>query len=234
MPEWIISLQDREIRRFSIEEGVRMTIGRSPEADVIIDNTAVSRLHSALEMRNGLHFLEDLKSLNGTFVNGQRIGSAELISGEDEIRIGKFTLSGASQGNYLKAASSAVAVMDVDDETIFVGSKVQPISGPGRRPREKKGEHCLKIIAGNGSPAQLILDGRAIVKIGKDESADIRIPGWLVASAQCFINGGSGRFTIIPQSSFAGTWLNGLRIKEPQPLRRGDVISIRKVKIKYE
>ena len=57
MEEWTIMLQERPIKTFAIEEGGRVTIGRGAEADVVIDNTAISRVHAALELQNGVYFV---------------------------------------------------------------------------------------------------------------------------------------------------------------------------------
>jgi hypothetical protein len=69
----------------------RTTIGRSPDCDVFLDDVTVSRRHAVLT-RNGPRFvLQDLGSLNGTFLNRHRIESAELADG-DEVQIGKYRL----------------------------------------------------------------------------------------------------------------------------------------------
>jgi len=70
----------------------RTLIGRSPECDVFLDDVTVSRRHSQIA-RNGERFtIEDLGSLNGTFVNRRRIESAELED-DDELQIGKYRLT---------------------------------------------------------------------------------------------------------------------------------------------
>ena len=234
MPEWIISLQDRVIERFSISEGVRLTIGRGNDADVKIDNTAISRLHSAIALQNGIYFLEDLKSLNGTFLNGERIETETPVSTEDAIAIGKFRLQLAGEGGPAEAAASVAAAMDLDDATVFVTAKNRTGAEPSPARQEKKGKWRLAVVAGHASPTEFVLDGRSSIKIGKDATADIRVPGWLVAAAQCFIIDKNGRFLIVPQKSWCGTWLNGLRIQDPHPLRKGDLIGIGRVKIKFE
>jgi pSer/pThr/pTyr-binding forkhead associated (FHA) protein len=234
MPEWIISLQNRVIKRFLINEGDRLTIGRSSEADVVIDNTAISRLHSAIGLRNGIYFLEDLKSLNGTILNGERIETETPFSMEDDVGIGKFRLRSAGEGEQREAAASIATAMDLDDATVFVTPKGRTVSEPAPGHRGKAGKCRLQVIAGNATPTELVLDGRSSIKIGKDAGADIRLAGWLVAAAQCFIIEKEGRFVIVPQMSWSGTWLNGLRIRDRQTLRKGDVIGISRVKIKYE
>ncbi|HZQ88721.1 MAG TPA: FHA domain-containing protein [Gaiellaceae bacterium] len=73
-------------------EGERTTIGRSPDCAIFLDDVTVSRRHSVLVERDGRWFVEDLGSLNGTFVNRRRVESAELSDG-DELQIGKYRLT---------------------------------------------------------------------------------------------------------------------------------------------
>ena len=75
-----------------IPEGERTTIGRSPDCAIFLDDVTVSRRHSVLVERDGRWFVEDLGSLNGTFVNRRRVESAELSDG-DELQIGKYRLT---------------------------------------------------------------------------------------------------------------------------------------------
>jgi pSer/pThr/pTyr-binding forkhead associated (FHA) protein len=72
--------------------GEKMTIGRSPETDVFLDDVTVSREHATLVRRGGGWFLDDSGSLNGTYVNRQRVDSHHLEDG-DELQIGKFKLT---------------------------------------------------------------------------------------------------------------------------------------------
>jgi hypothetical protein len=73
-------------------QGDRTTIGRSPDCGVFLDDVTVSRRHAALAQREGGWTIEDLGSLNGTFVNRRRVESAPLEDG-DEIQIGKYRLT---------------------------------------------------------------------------------------------------------------------------------------------
>jgi hypothetical protein len=72
--------------------GVRMTIGRSPDAEVFLDDVTVSRDHAVLVQRHGGWFLDDSGSLNGTYVNRKRIESHRLEDG-DELQVGKYKLT---------------------------------------------------------------------------------------------------------------------------------------------
>ena len=70
----------------------RMTIGRRPDSDVFLDDVTVSRDHALLVRRNGEFYLDDLGSLNGTYVNRRRIESHRLADG-DELQVGKYKLT---------------------------------------------------------------------------------------------------------------------------------------------
>jgi pSer/pThr/pTyr-binding forkhead associated (FHA) protein len=73
-------------------EGEQTTIGRSPDCDVFLDDVTVSRRHATLVHDGSRFLLQDLGSLNGTFLNRHRIESAELADG-DEVQIGKYRLT---------------------------------------------------------------------------------------------------------------------------------------------
>jgi pSer/pThr/pTyr-binding forkhead associated (FHA) protein len=73
-------------------EGEQTTIGRSPECEIFLDDVTVSRKHAVVVSRDDSFFVEDLGSLNGTFLNRRRIESGELSDG-DELQIGKYRLT---------------------------------------------------------------------------------------------------------------------------------------------
>jgi hypothetical protein len=73
-------------------EQERITIGRSPDCEIFLDDVTVSRKHSVLGRSGEAFTIADEGSLNGTFVNKRRVESAELEDG-DEIQIGKYRLT---------------------------------------------------------------------------------------------------------------------------------------------
>jgi hypothetical protein len=76
---------------FTVTED-RVSIGRSPDAGVFLDDVTVSRNHALLVRRRDGFYIDDLGSLNGTYVNRRRIESHLLADG-DEIQVGKYKLS---------------------------------------------------------------------------------------------------------------------------------------------
>jgi pSer/pThr/pTyr-binding forkhead associated (FHA) protein len=73
-------------------EGDRLTVGRRPDSDIFLDDVTVSRDHAILVRRGNEYHLDDMGSLNGTYVNRRRIESHRLVDG-DELQIGKYKLT---------------------------------------------------------------------------------------------------------------------------------------------
>ena len=68
------------------------TVGRHPEADIFFDDVTVSRRHAEITRQGASFELVDQRSLNGTYVNGERVDRATLTNGA-EVRVGKFRLN---------------------------------------------------------------------------------------------------------------------------------------------
>ena len=70
----------------------RTVVGRSPECEIFLDDVTVSRRHAVLARRDDGFYINDLGSLNGTYVNRRRVESAKLSDGDD-VQIGKYRLT---------------------------------------------------------------------------------------------------------------------------------------------
>ena len=79
-------------------DGDRITIGRRPDSDVFLDDITVSRDHAIIVVRGSDFFLDDCGSLNGTYVNRNRIESQRLADG-DELQVGKYKLTFLRSGD---------------------------------------------------------------------------------------------------------------------------------------
>ncbi len=227
MNEWTVMLQDKVIKSFTIKDGERLIIGRGDDANVRIDNPAISRHHSALEVQNGKPFLQDLCSLNGTKVNGKPIDFIQ-ISETDTIKLGKFSLVAGIPENSRVSLSSSAAPMDLEDATIFAPGKKPAVA----KKKEKAGLQ-LKVTAGSAFPATLDLAGRTSVKIGKDSNSDITTPGFFIAASQCYLSLRDNGYHLIPQKSWTKTKVNGQVIHAAHKLTTGEVIAIGKHRITY-
>ena len=76
--------------RFLLDKDVT-TVGRHPESDIFLDDVTVSRRHAEFQRHDGGFSVRDVGSLNGTYLNRERIEESPLAGG-DEVQIGKFRL----------------------------------------------------------------------------------------------------------------------------------------------
>lgn len=231
MPAWTVRLNDKIVKQFSIDNGERRIIGRGGDADVILDNTAISREHTALTLKNDTYYLEDLGSLNGTLVNRRKIDQLVQLFEGDTVEIGKFHLlpTGTESKTIQQSESTS---LDYGDETVFVRSK-KTSPRPTSKPDEKS-VHRLLVVQGTASPREISLDKRNSLKIGKDPSSDLLIPGFFVARAQSYVIKRDSLYYIVPQRSWISTRLNGFKVRSEHLLRKGDLIEIKNVQILFE
>jgi FHA domain/zinc-ribbon domain len=67
------------------------SLGRHPDSDVVFDDITVSRRHAEVDRRDVGYVVRDVGSLNGTYLNQERVEEAPLVSG-DELQVGKFRM----------------------------------------------------------------------------------------------------------------------------------------------
>jgi pSer/pThr/pTyr-binding forkhead associated (FHA) protein len=70
-----------------------VTIGRSRQSDIVVDDPNVSRRHAEIRPRGGSWVLTDLGSTNGSILNGRRIQGPEVLKPGDMIEIGTSTMT---------------------------------------------------------------------------------------------------------------------------------------------
>jgi pSer/pThr/pTyr-binding forkhead associated (FHA) protein len=86
--------------RFLLDTDV-VTVGRHPDSDIFLDDISVSRRHATFTRGDSGYVVSDLGSLNGSYVNRDRIDSDVTLTGGDEVQIGKYRLiyfAGSSKG----------------------------------------------------------------------------------------------------------------------------------------
>lgn len=79
-------------------DGQVISVGRSPESSIFLDDVTVSRKHANFSRNQGLWQITDTGSLNGTYVNRDRVSSSALKNG-DELQIGKYRFTFLTGGN---------------------------------------------------------------------------------------------------------------------------------------
>jgi hypothetical protein len=103
MAKLVLSVDGVVIKEIALTKE-RMTLGRKPHNDIVIDNLVVSGEHAVVVTLSNDSFLEDLGSTNGTFVNGQPVKKHFLQNG-DIIELGKYRLKFVADAMAITSAS---------------------------------------------------------------------------------------------------------------------------------
>ncbi|MBI2816716.1 MAG: FHA domain-containing protein [Acidobacteria bacterium] len=218
-----------------------MTIGRTPGNDLVIDNLAVSGLHARLVLEEDHFLVEDMNSLNGTFLNGQRIRKSQLSDG-DEILIGKHTLIFRGEGAIPKADSTmdrtqpikqmdATVVLDTKKRREFLAKATSiATEGVSQSVQEKIG--TLTVLDGKTDQNEYILTGKLCV-IGKSDMATVKLKGWFAPKVAAIINRHEGKYTISPSDKAGAAKINAQTLTAPHDLHEGDTIEVSGIKMQF-
>jgi pSer/pThr/pTyr-binding forkhead associated (FHA) protein len=194
-----------------------VSIGRSPENGIVIDNPAVSNYHARVFTEDGRLMLQDFGSLNGTFVNGQRVKMIMLKPG-DSVTIGKHTIvvtdSVEVRARSLDHVDPKPAVPKMN-ETVMLDTK-------DRRA-------FLEQIAAVGESAQPA-PGR--LKIPTLVVRNVKLQGWFKPKAAAQINRKDDNSYYIGAADKTPS-VNGEPITHPTKLASGDLIEVAGVELEF-
>lgn len=86
----VVEPADQRGRRFSLTD--ELTVGRAAGCQITLDDTYVSQLHARVFARDGQHFVEDLGSTNGTYLNRQKVSGPMVMKKGDHLQVGDTVL----------------------------------------------------------------------------------------------------------------------------------------------
>ncbi len=141
----ILSMNGVVLQEYVLDKE-RMTIGRKPGNDIVIDNLAVSGEHAVIATILNDSFLEDLESTNGVMVNGVET-KKYLLQSNDMIEIGKYRLK------YLNEQKSQVTAADFE-KTMVLRSPFQPAASGSATKGLLDATGKLKAMASNAPAGQ--------------------------------------------------------------------------------
>lgn len=221
-------------------KGAALSIGRTPDNDVVIDNLAVSGHHAKLLFESDRFVLEDLNSLNGTFVNSQRIRKTTLKH-NDEVVIGKHTLVFFDEGGTPRVEATVEQTVPVAklEETMVLDTKKRreflqrapsvTDGGTAAVAAEKTG--TIVVLSGKTDQKEYVLTSK-LAMIGKSEMASVKLKGWFAPDVAAVINKREGKYQLSP-SGKQGAKINGREIGGPTELKEGDMIEVAGVKLQF-
>ncbi len=241
MAKLILKYEQAVLKEIPLKQA-SLTIGRTPGNDLVIDNLAVSGHHAKIFFETDKFVLEDLNSLNGTFVNNQRVRKSFLKNG-DEVLIGKHSLIYQDEGGVVaeKIEAAADRTMPVAklDQTMVLDTKKRreflqqatTVAEGGASPTAVEKVACLIVLAGKTDQSEYILTSK-LAMIGKSPMASVKLKGWFAPDVAAVINKRETSYQISPSGKSA-TKLNDQTITGPQELKEGDIIEVAGIKLQF-
>src|SRR5271168_3293907 len=194
MAKLSLMFEDKVVKEVPIG-GRPVSIGRSPDNDLQIDNLAVSTYHAKVYFEAGRLVVEDLDSLNGTFVNDLRVERAMLHDG-DSIWIGKHSIKvDASADTAIPWDSGRKASAPKINETMVLDTKarrdmLQQAAAMGERSQFSTGRFkvpTLVVLSGKVDQTEYVLTNKLTV-VGKSPMATVKLRGWFKPKIAMQIN----------------------------------------------
>jgi pSer/pThr/pTyr-binding forkhead associated (FHA) protein len=238
----IVKFEGSVLQKVRANGGV-ITIGRGPDNSIAIDNLAVSNCHAQITSEQGRLVIEDLDSLNGTFVNNQRVKRAALKNG-DVVMVGKHSIyvdendRGEAPPREAKQTAPIAKEAPRVDETFVLDTEelrrmMQQIAATGERSQIAPARVRLATLVRVRGPiekAEYQLTGKLTV-IGKSEMATVRLHGWFKPRVAAQISRRDDGY-YLGRGDKAPT-VNGRSIWAPTLLVDGDLIEVCGVQLKF-
>jgi len=237
MPKLSLMFDNKLVREVPV--GSRpVTIGRAPDNDLSVDNLAVSSYHAKIYFEAGRMVIEDLNSLNGTFVNDLRVERATLHDG-DKVHIGKHIIKVDTSGDApVPWQSGRKAAAPRINETMVLDTKerrqmLQQAAAMGESMQfasTRVKVATLMVLGGNTDQKEYILTNRLTV-IGKSAMATVQLKGWFKPQMAAQINHRDEGYFLGPGDKVPS--VNGRPIGGPTRLNDGDLIEVSGVKLNF-
>ena len=215
-----------------------VTIGRAPDNDIQIDNLSVSNYHARVYSEAGSLVVEDLNSLNGSFLNDLRVERAMLKDG-DSILIGKHEIlvdqahdAAMSEDEMRKVAAPRVAetmILDTEERRKLLGQAAAAGDRSQLGP-ERLRIPTITVERGRTDQKQYRITGRLTV-IGHSKMATVRLRGWFKPDVAAQINKHDDGYYLGPGDGEPK--INGIRVHSITKLNDGDVIEVSRVRLNF-
>ena len=231
MPTLILSYLGEKLHTYPLDREHLLKIGRSDQNDIILDETAVSALHAEIEFDSDGYYITDIKSKNGTFVDGELVISRKLKNG-NRIAIGNYSLlfQGAgddSGSDELDTVSQATMTLDTDIHRSRLAKSLAEI---GEEKTPQKPQAVLTFLDGSRKPFSL---EQPLTRIGKDTTCEIRAKGLFMSKRAAEIIRRDDVFYITPADGKTRVRVNYEAVREETVLRDFDVIEVGATKMQF-
>ena len=214
MAELILKLGNEVIRRLTVDKDT-VTIGRSRDNDLVVENLSTSRNHARVRHHGDKFVLTDLGSSNGTFVNGVNVTKTEIVDG-DVVTVGKHTIMFRNPPDHADLHTVELSAMGEATATAPAPTAVLAI-------RSGKLE---------GNDFMLVKEETIL---GKNSSCDIVLTDDLfMGKQQTAIRKTGDGYEIRDIGGLHKTKVNGMALKGTHKLRSNDSVEIGSVKCMFQ
>lgn len=147
----------------------KISLGRDPTCDVVIQDTKASRIHAEIVYQDGQYFLIDKNSTNGTFVNGTRI-QRHIINPGDALILGssRFTVTEAMDTSSLEWLDSDLPQITAQLPLDVFGKKLSEISAVYQQQDATQGKTIFPAGLDTGAAQKLMMNLRIIYDLSHD------------------------------------------------------------------
>ncbi len=197
--------------------GQFVRIGRAGENDVVLPDPKISRNHAELEWNGSGFLLRDLGSVNGTYINGQRLdNSNRLLRDGDEILLSVQILTYEIIRAEAARAPGALVSSGVTEPLTAAGANLLVSGGPDM---------------GQQYPlwGETITIGRA----SREATWEIRLTDRAVSRPHARLERREDGYFLVDLESANGTQLNGAPVRTPALLKNGDVILVGETRLTF-
>lgn len=240
MPKLVLKFGNSLLKEMAV--GVKeVSIGRSPDNAMVIDNPAVSHYHARVFNEEGRLMLEDFGSLNGTFVNGQRVKMVTLKPG-DSVAIGKHTIIvseskeldgfASTEGGSRPAAPkiNETVMLDTKERREFL-QKAAAVGESSQVAPARLKVATLVVQSGKTSQKEYVLSDKLTV-VGKSAMATVKLTGWFAPKAAAQINRRDDNDYYVGPADKVPS-VNGNPISHPTKLASGDIIEVAGIRLEF-
>jgi len=215
--------------------GRTLAVGRTPNNDVPIDNPAVSGRHARIFAENGELYVEDLGSLNGTFVNNQRVTERTVLRRGDAILVGKHELvvedlADVDVLSVLTDDAAGAALPKLDETMILETKKRRDLQKAAPAPAARVRIPVLIVVSGRTDQPEYPLTNKLTV-IGKSDMATVKLKGWFKPKLAAQIHKRDDGFYLSRADRQPN--LNGIPVLNPVKLSDGDTIEVAGVRLSF-
>lgn len=201
----------------------KLTIGRDPSNDIVLDNAGVSSQHAVIEKSHGLFEVTDNNSKNGVFVNGEKT-DRRTLEYRDEIQIYNYVLKYMAVAGLQDEANPDIVKDGRLDQTGTMEVDISDVQDLVKL-REQKKEAYIELLNTEGDQSRHLIED-AELKIGKSKESDIRISGWFSPRISAEIHRRADGYYLTPQRR-GQVKRNGQQINTPVRLEDGDFLQVR-------